>query len=286
MTTLTNIDSNSSSLIEKIEHAFNLSKEKGYLTHSDIFDEFDFKPGDENFDNFILALTENKIKVKVDDSEVDIEIDEKEEVEIHNEEEHAEEEIIATKLDTSVDPMRMYLRDMGKVKLVSRLEEVSIAKRKEEGDADTARTLTGCIATLIPLYENFYKIKNDDFNYKAEDLVDGFGDFQISGLSTNDEEEYLKSLTMNDDDFIKDPIISDSEDEVEFIIDEEESRFLRAPEDLDANRQLALDRIEEMKPFVDEFTILCKSRDFGENSKIWELQNKIVEGLSEVRFYY
>lgn len=284
MTTLTNIDSNSSSLIEKIEHAFNLSKEKGYLTHSDIFDEFDFKPGDENFDNFILALTENKIKVKVDDSEVDIEIDEKEEVEIHNEEEHAEEEIIATKLDTSVDPMRMYLRDMGKVKLVSRLEEVSIAKRKEEGDADTARTLTGCIATLIPLYENFYKIKNDDFNYKAEDLVDGFGDFQISGLSTNDEEEYLKSLTMNDDDFIKDPIISDSEDEVEFIIDEEESRFLRAPEDLDANRQLALDRIEEIKPFVDEFAILCKSRDFGDNSKIWELQNKIVEGLSEVRF--
>lgn len=281
MTTLTNIDSNSSNFNDKIEHAFNLSKEKGYLTHSDIFDEFDFKPGDENFDNFVLALNENKIKVKVDDSEVDIGLDEKEEIEPH-EEEHAEEEIIATKLDTSVDPMRMYLRDMGKVKLVSRLEEVSIAKRKEEGDADTARTLTGCIATLIPLYENYYKIKNDDFNYKAEDLVDGFGDFQISGLSTNDEEEYLKSLSLNDDDFIKDPLISD--DDAEFIIDEEESRFLRAPEDLDANRQLALDRIEEMKPFVDEFAVLCKSRDFGEESKIWELQNKIVEGLSEVRF--
>lgn len=283
MTTLTNTDSNNSSLNEKIEHAFNLSKEKGYLTHSDIFDEFDFKPGDEQFDNFVSTLIENKIKVKVDDSETDIEHDEKDSIDVHaSEEEHPEEEIITTKLDTSVDPMRMYLRDMGKVKLVSRLEEVSIAKRKEEGDADTARTLTGCIATLIPLYENFYKIKNDDFNYKAEDLVDGFGDFQISGLSTGDEEEYLKSLNLNDDDFIKEPIISDEDGE--FIIDEEESRFLRAPEDLDANRQLALDRIEEMKPVVDEFSVLCQARAFEEGSKIWELQNIIVEGLSEVRF--
>lgn len=283
MTTLTNTDSNNSSLNEKIEHAFNLSKEKGYLTHSDIFDEFDFKPGDENFDNFVSTLTENKIKVKVDDSETDIEHDDKNGVDIHvSEEGHPEEEIITTKLDTSVDPMRMYLRDMGKIKLVSRLEEVSIAKRKEEGDADTARTLTGCIATLIPLYENFYKIKNDDFNYKSEDLVDGFGDFQISGLSNNDEEEYLKSLNMNDEDFIKEPVVSDEDGE--FVIDEEESRFLRAPEDLDANRQLALNRIEEMKPFVDEFEKLCKTRDFGPNSKIWELQNIIVEGLSEVRF--
>ena len=156
MTTLTDTDSNNSSLNEKIEHAFNLSKEKGYLTHSDIFDEFDFKPGDEQFDNFVSTLIENKIKVKVDDSETDIEHDEKDSIDVHaSEEEHPEEEIITTKLDTSVDPMRMYLRDMGKVKLVSRLEEVSIAKRKEEGDADTARTLTGCIATLIPLYENF-----------------------------------------------------------------------------------------------------------------------------------
>lgn len=284
MTTLTNIDSNSSDLNEKIEHAFNLSKEKGYLTHSDILDEFDFKPGDEHFDNFVVSLIENKIKVRADDFDHE---DDKDEAEHTNtvEEEHAEE-IIATKLDTSVDPMRMYLRDMGKVRLVSRLEEVSIAKRKEEGDADTARTLTGCIATLIPLYENFDKIKNDDFNYKAEDLVDGFGNFQIAGLSTNDEEEYLKSLHIDEDeDLVKvTTVIGEDGVEIEILPDEDESRFLRAPEDLDANRQLALSRIGEIKPYVDEFITLCKSRVFDKDSRTWELQNIIVEGLGEVRF--
>lgn len=282
MTTLTNNHSTVSELNNKLEHAFTLSKEKGFLTHADISDEFDLKPGDDNFDNFIIALKENKIKVKSEDTDyhlTDVDSDDKDDHIAEHEEDTAEEEVIVTKLDSSADPMKMYLRDMGKVKLVSRAEEVIIAKRKEEGDADTARTLTGCAATLVPLYQNFDKIMDDGINYKADDLVDGFGDFQISGMTNNDSEDDSVDLALNIED---DVLISEEETAPGFLVDDD-SRFLRAQEDLDANRQLSLDRMVEMRPFVDEFVALCRTKDFN-NPRTWELQQIIVEGLSEVRF--
>ncbi|MDB6017055.1 MAG: rpoD [Pedosphaera sp.] len=111
-------------LTEKVKELVRLAQEQGYLTHGDINDSF---PG-----NAITPEALEEICAKLRNLEIDI-VDQAEVDRIKQPEPDEEED--KTRLDVLDDPVRMYLRQMGQVPLLTREQEVEISRRIEEAES-------------------------------------------------------------------------------------------------------------------------------------------------------
>ncbi|MBY0355162.1 MAG: RNA polymerase sigma factor RpoD [Rickettsiales bacterium] len=111
-------------------------KNKGVITYNDLNEYIpadEFSP--EKIDSMIAQLTQLKIRV-IEDAEAEAEAEEEDDVPIVADEEESgepKEETVAEPIGRSDDPVRMYLREMGNVELLSRDGEIEIAKRIEKG---------------------------------------------------------------------------------------------------------------------------------------------------------
>jgi RNA polymerase primary sigma factor len=135
----------------EINQLISLGKEKGYLTYEEVNDVL---PSDmvapEQIDDLMHLFGENEIDI-VDSAMKGekvalnrIEDQEKEESPVE------EEDISAVKADTVTidDPVRMYLREMGTISLLTREGEVEIAKRIEEGQNEVISSVANCAVTI------------------------------------------------------------------------------------------------------------------------------------------
>src|ERR1039457_4803635 len=119
-----------SELAEKIKELVRLAHEQGYLTYSEITEALpDTLTGPEALDEIYLKLRSLEIEI-VDQSEVD-----------RIKQPEPEEEDEKVRLDILDDPVRMYLRQMGQVPLLTREQEVEISKRIEAAEAEVKRIL-------------------------------------------------------------------------------------------------------------------------------------------------
>ena len=117
-------------LTEKIKELIRLSQEQGYLTYGDINDglpEHVISPGD--LDEIYSKLRNLEIEI-VDQAEVD-----------RVKQPEPEEEEDKARLDILDDPVRMYLKQMGQVPLLTREQEVEISKRIEEAETEVKRII-------------------------------------------------------------------------------------------------------------------------------------------------
>ena len=119
----------------RIRELIKLAKEQGYLTFDDLNEAL--PEGITDADELDLILTRlRRLEIDIiEASEVDRYRDGKKEV---DEEEEEEEGRAATKVDILDDPVRMYLKQMGQVPLLTRDQEVEISKRIEEAEGDGA----------------------------------------------------------------------------------------------------------------------------------------------------
>ncbi len=111
---------------EKIRGLIRLSKEQGYLTFKDINKSLpDTVNRPEEIEN-VISILEN-LEVNIIDSE---------DVERYKErlQKYTEEELRSSQLDILDDPVRMYLKQMGQVPLLTREQEVAISKRIENAE--------------------------------------------------------------------------------------------------------------------------------------------------------
>jgi len=127
---------------EKIKYVIETGKKKGVLTYKEINDALEGAEIDaENLDKLLGALEE--MKIDVIDGEIDKDIID-------------EEEDIDADIDLSVpegvsidDPVRMYLKEIGKVSLLTAEEEVELAKRMAQGDDEAKRRLAEANLRLV-----------------------------------------------------------------------------------------------------------------------------------------
>ncbi len=75
----------------------------------------------------------------------------------------------------TTDPVRMYMREMGSVELLSRKEELKIAKRIEEGLRQVIRALSRSENVIDKFMDDFDTIGNDD-GLRVSDIITGFID--------------------------------------------------------------------------------------------------------------
>ncbi|MBX9743031.1 MAG: RNA polymerase sigma factor RpoD [Chthoniobacterales bacterium] len=120
-------------LQEKVRELLKLAKEQGYITFEDLEEHLPIGMNTpEAVESILTQLRIVEIDV-IDSSDVDRV---KEVKKIDDEEEKEEkEEKIDGRLDILDDPVRMYLKQMGQVSLLTREQEVEISKRIEEAEA-------------------------------------------------------------------------------------------------------------------------------------------------------
>ena len=118
-------------LAEKIRELLILAKEQGHLTYDDINDTLP--------ESIVTPDELDQIYSKLKNLEIEIvdqaEADRVKQPEAAEEEEEKEK----GRLDILDDPVRMYMRQMGKVPLLTREQEVAICKRMEAAEQDQQR---------------------------------------------------------------------------------------------------------------------------------------------------
>src|SRR5436305_2843806 len=110
-------------LADKIKELVRLAQEQGYLTYNDINDALpDSVINPEDLDDIYIKLRGLEVEI-VDQAEVD-----------RVKQPEVEEEEDKSRLDILDDPVRMYLKQMGQVPLLTREQEVEISKRIEDAE--------------------------------------------------------------------------------------------------------------------------------------------------------
>ena len=117
-------------LTEKIKELVRLAQEQGYLTYGDINDALP--------DNLVTADDLDEIYMKLRNLEIEI-VDQAEVDRVKQPEPEEEED--KSRLDILDDPVRMYLKQMGQVPLLTREQEVEISKRIEDAENEVKRII-------------------------------------------------------------------------------------------------------------------------------------------------
>jgi RNA polymerase primary sigma factor len=117
-------------LTEKVKELIRLAQEQGYLTYGDINDALpDSVVSPEDLEEIYTKLRNLEIEI-VDQAEVD-----------RVKQPEPEEEDDKSRLDILDDPVRMYLKQMGQVPLLTREQEVEISKRIEDAENELKRII-------------------------------------------------------------------------------------------------------------------------------------------------
>ncbi|MFH0809581.1 MAG: RNA polymerase sigma factor RpoD [Pseudomonadota bacterium] len=135
--------------LDELKKLISLGKEKGYLTYKEVNDAL---PPDiissEQIDDMMMLFDEMDIEivdssqnVKVIKGKVDLEEEDEDEKESSEEDEFRLDQDMGGRVS---DPVKMYLREMGMVSLLTREGEVEIAKRIEEGEKAMINAVLEC----------------------------------------------------------------------------------------------------------------------------------------------
>ena len=220
----------------------NKAREKGYLTYNEIADTIpDYNQ--DTFNDLLQMFQDMKIKV--------VENDISDSDEILGDPEIADampdtSEVLATvesEIGRTTDPVRMYMREMGTVSLLTREKEIDISKRIEDGLNTVQTTIASYPQAIEPLLEDF-----DDYltgNVKLQEIISGFSmmggeDLRIDPQDDNlTEEELIASELEEGEDGA---MVEDESD------DEESAKSKAAGKDDDDGSEDSSDEDEEQGP--------------------------------------
>ncbi len=182
------MDNNSAS--NEFKQLFARGKEQGYLTFEDIYDVMPLDiSSDEQFTDVIQFCNAVGIKVYRTPPEAD------ELLLSGTDQTDAEEaEVVATQLDIgrTTDPVRMYMREMGNVSLLTRKDEIEISKRIERGTNDVQACLVEFPQAMEKLFELYDLSLDPDSDVKIGEIISGFidpaGEEDLSAEASNSDE--------------------------------------------------------------------------------------------------
>jgi len=182
---------------QKLKTLIKQGKERGYLTFSEINDHLPENIVDpEAIEGIIGTFNDMGISVyeHAPDAETLLLSDNVANVASDDDAEAAAEAALSTvdsDFGRTTDPVRMYMREMGSVELLTREGEIEIAKRIEDGLKDMIQAISACPTTIAEILVAADKIKNDEI--KVDEIVDGLVDMSegevVVAAAASDEEE-------------------------------------------------------------------------------------------------
>ena len=185
---------------QKLKTLIKLGKERGFLTYAEINDHLPENIVDpEAIEGIIGTFNDMGIAVyeHAPDAESLLLTDNVATVASDDDAEAAAEAALSTvdsDFGRTTDPVRMYMREMGSVELLTREGEIEIAKRIEDGLKDMIQAISACPTTIAEILTAADRITNDEI--KIDEIVDGLLDMLViepvlpaASASDEDEEE-------------------------------------------------------------------------------------------------
>ncbi|MGZ8314786.1 MAG: RNA polymerase sigma factor RpoD, partial [Telluria sp.] len=169
---------------QQIKNLINMGKDRGFLTYAEINDQLPENIIDpEAIEGIIATFNDMGIAVyeRAPDADMMILSDSVATQTSDDEVEAAAATALSTvdsDFGRTTDPVRMYMREMGAVALLTREGEIEIAKRIEGGLKDMVQAISACPTTIAEIIALSHKIARDEI--KVDEVVDGFVDLNES----------------------------------------------------------------------------------------------------------
>ena len=249
-----------------------LGKERGYLTYAEINDHLPDMLEVEQIEG--VASMINDMGIKVCDVAPDVEaLIMTDTAPVAADEDAAEEaeaalSTVDSEFGRTTDPVRMYMREMGTVELLTREKEIEIAKRIEEGLKHMIQAISACPATIAEILALATKIEHDQM--RIDELIDGFvdtADEAVIGAEADEE-------------------VEEAEETNNHTADEEEDEEATAAAAAANLAQLKADALARFAVIADLFTKMGKAYEkYGYRSKQYDkFQSGISDELMSFRF--
>ena len=207
-------------------------KERGFLTYAEINDHLpDDMLQSDQLETIVSMINDMGIRVydEAPDSEALLLNENAPPVADEAAVEEAEQALstVDSEFGRTTDPVRMYMREMGTVELLTREGEIEIAKRIEEGLKHMVQAISACPMTIAELIELAEKIENNEI--KVDDVIDGL----IDPNAVDEEEQETTNASSSN---------FDEDDE-----DDEEARAALQAANLETLRVESLERLTRIK---------------------------------------
>ena len=182
----------------RLKNLIVLGKERGYLTYAEINDHL---PDDmldaEQIENIISMINDMAIQTydEAPDAETLLMSDAAPAVADEDAVEEAEAALstVDSEFGRTTDPVRMYMREMGSVELLTREGEIEIAKRIEGGLKHMIQAISACPTTIAEILALADRIEKDEI--RADEVVDGL-------IDPNSEEEIVEEAAEEEEDVV------------------------------------------------------------------------------------
>jgi RNA polymerase primary sigma factor len=196
----------------RLKTLITLGKERGYLTYAEISDHLPDDVADAEQIEGIIA-TFNNMNIQVFDeapATEDLLMSDNVPATVDADEAEEEAEQALSSVDSefgrTTDPVRMYMREMGTVELLTREGEIEIAKRIEDGLKHMVLAISACPTTVAEMLDIADKVSRDEM--RIDELIDGLLDPNGGG-----EEADMSDSGSDDGDSSSDDGDSDGDDD-------------------------------------------------------------------------
>ncbi|GMV59004.1 MAG: RNA polymerase sigma factor SigA [Betaproteobacteria bacterium] len=254
----------------KLKALIKLGKERGFLTYSEINDHLPDNLVDaEAIDSIISTFGDMGIQVfdQAPDAETLLM---NENVPAATTDEDAEEEAEAAlstvdaEFGRTTDPVRMYMREMGSVELLTREGEIEIAKRIEDGLKHMVMAISACPTTIAQILEHAEKIRAGEL--PIDEVVDGLVDPAAEDFPT------ARGAASSGD---------DEEDEAEENTDIGASGMTAAQ--LEELKARALEKFDHVAKLFEKMRVAFEKEGYKSPGYV-KAQQKILDELMTLRF--
>ncbi|WP_261834681.1 RNA polymerase sigma factor RpoD [Vibrio ishigakensis] len=230
-------------------------KEQGYLTYAEVNDHLPPEIVDsEQVEDIIQMINDMGIKVVENATEIDDDTIDETTTEV--DEEAAEAAVAAlssveSEIGRTTDPVRMYMREMGTVELLTREGEIDIAKRIEDGINQVQASVAEFPGTIPYILEQFDKVQAEEL--RLTDVIAGFvdpDDEETTAPTATHVGSELAETDLKDEDGEDDDSDEESEEE----------------EDTGIDPELALEKFTELRNTYQDLQLVVNSEGRGSDA--------------------
>ncbi|WP_346778671.1 RNA polymerase sigma factor RpoD [Burkholderia sp. Ac-20353] len=268
----------------KLRALIKLGKERGFLTYAEINDHLP--------DNFTetealegIIGTFNDMGVAVYEQAPDAEtllLNDNAPAASSDDEVEEEAEVALSTVDSefgrTTDPVRMYMREMGTVELLTREGEIEIAKRIEDGLRHMVMAISACPTTIADILAMAERVANEES--RVDELVDGLidpnaaGGADTDGFSAKDAEE----IENEDED-------ADEEEEEEEEEEEDDGAAQASANaaQLEALKRASLEKFAQISEWFDKMRRAFEKEGYKSKAYL-KAQETIQTELMTIRF--
>ena len=256
-------------------------KERGYITYAEINDALPDDMSDaEQIDNIVNMISGLGIQVteETPDSETLLMADNT--ANMTDDDAVAEAEAALSSADSefgrTTDPVRMYMREMGQVDLLTREDEIVIAKKIETALRNMIQAISACPGSVAEILELIEKVRNDEIRVDevVEDIIDPHEELLDKlGIGVDKAEESAPEADLEE---------SEDEDADEEDADEEDAGAISAA-NLEELKQKVLAHFEDIQATYKKM-VAALQKHHSQHKTYLNLRNHIADQLLNVRF--